>query len=79
MASGSESSSFEMTFRMKMRWGLTDTTWRHRTEKPMAADDVFAWLGGYLVCQLIGGLFDLFCLTYWTCGTCLTCATCWCS
>mmetsp|Transcript_34798 Transcript_34798/g.55771 ORF Transcript_34798/g.55771 Transcript_34798/m.55771 type:complete len:82 (+) Transcript_34798:386-631(+) len=28
MASGSESSSFEMSFRMKMRWGLTDTTWR---------------------------------------------------
>ena len=30
MASGSESSSFEMSFRMKMRWGLTDTTWRRR-------------------------------------------------
>eukprot|EP00434_Breviolum_minutum_P018705 symbB.v1.2.016507.t1/scaffold1211.1/size131413/5 len=28
MSSGSKETSFELTFRMKMRWGLTDTTWR---------------------------------------------------
>ena len=52
MASGSESSSFEMSFRMKMRWGLTDTTWRwRRTEKPMTADGccLLGWVDVWFV------------------------------
>lgn len=56
MASGSESSSFEMSFRMKMRWGLTDTTWRwRRTEKPMTADGccLLGWVDVWFVAWLV--------------------------